>query len=369
MGLSMMHFFLLGALGPRLVESLSLSPTLLGLTTTVSCAVATLVSPLSGRMVDQAGPKRSLVVLMTTAAAALLLIGVAPGPVVLLASVALGGLAQALANPATNKAIAADAPVERRALITSVKQSGVQLAALIVGLPLAWLSAAAGWRAAMWVMAAVAAGAALWVTLALPGDRPEQAPASRTRLLPRGTVVWLLAFSVPLGAGIACVNTYIALFATEKLGLGNTEAAALVAVIGGAGIIGRMACSRAARSPRRTRQLPALLLAGSVAATLLLVFAAQLSPLIWCAAAAIGLCAVSVNAVTMMLVLHHSPPERAGRDSAMVSAGFFAGFALGPPFFGLLATSGDWTAGWLLVASEFTAAALLATTWVLRDHA
>ncbi|MDI9889486.1 MFS transporter [Streptomyces sp. HNM0645] len=371
MGLSMMHFFLLGALGPQVVRTLSLSPTLLGATTTVSCAVAALSSPLSGRMVDRVGPRRSLVVLMATAAAALLLIGVAPGPLVLLASVALGGLAQALANPATNSAIAADAPAEHRALITGVKQSGVQLAALAAGLPLAWLSAAAGWRVVAWVMAAVAAGAALWGALALPVDRIDRTgrpTAPRPPLLPRGTVAWLLVLSVPLGGGIACVNTYITLYATDELGLGDTQAAALVAVVGGAGIVGRMACSRAARSPQRTRELPALLLTGSVVATLLLAFTVQLPLLVWFAAAAIGLCAVSVNAVTMMLVLQDTPPEQAGHDSAMVSAGFFAGFALTPPLFGLLVdSSGRWTTGWLLVAAEFTGAALLATAWRLRE--
>ncbi|MFF4099299.1 MFS transporter [Streptomyces sp. NPDC001903] len=367
MAFSMLQLFLLGAFGPRLVDELGVSPTVLGLTTTIGFGTAAVLSPVGGRMVDRTGPRRSLVVLLLVSAAALALIGAAPGPGFLLAAVALGGLPQALANPATNKAILAAVPPARRGSVTGMKQSGVQLGAFAAGLPLAALAGGIGWRGAVWTAAAAAALAALWAHRALPADpAPAKAPP-RAPLVPRGAIAWLAVFSLFLGCGIASVNTYVALFGAQRLGMGPTAAAALVAVLGVAGIGGRVGWSKAAR-PGRAEWLPGGLAAGAVPAACLLAAALYVPPLVWVAAVAVGVFAVSGNAVSMVLVMQRAAPGRAGQDSALVAAGFFAGFAVGPPLFGLLAQAGRYGPGWLLVAAEFAVAAAVATTWAVRER-
>ncbi|MFK0043622.1 MFS transporter [Streptomyces sp. NPDC090741] len=367
MAFSMLQLFLLGAFGPRLVDELGVSPTVLGLTTTIGFGTAAVLSPVGGRMVDRTGPRRCLVVLLLVSAAALALIGAAPGPGFLLAAVALGGLPQALANPATNKAILAAVPPARRGSVTGMKQSGVQLGAFAAGLPLAALAGGVGWRGAVWTAAAAAALAALRAHRALPADPPARAAAPGASLIPRGAIAWLAVFSLFLGCGIASVNTYVALFGVRKLGMGPTEAAALVAVLGVAGIAGRVGWSKAAR-PGRAEWLPGALAAGAVPAACLLAAALYARPLVWVAAVAVGVFAVSGNAVSMVLVMQRAAPGRAGQDSALVAAGFFAGFAVGPPLFGLLAQAGRYGPGWLLVAAEFTAAAAVATAWAVRER-
>ncbi|MGW7176711.1 MFS transporter, partial [Streptomyces xanthophaeus] len=87
------------------------------------------------------------------------------------------------------------------------------------------------------------------------------------------------------------------------------------------------------------------------------------------AAVAVGVFAVSGNAVSMVLVMQRALPGRAGQDSALVAAGFFAGFAVGPPLFGLLAEAGRYGLGWSLVAAEFGAAGVVAFAWAVRDRA
>ncbi|MET7359854.1 MFS transporter [Streptomyces sp. NPDC005562] len=367
MAFSMMQLFLLGALGPRLVRDLDVSPTVLGLTTTVGFGAAAVLSPLGGRVVDRVGPRRCLVALLAVAAGALALIGSAPGAGFLLAAVALGGLPQALANPATNKAILAAVPAERRGAVTGMKQSGVQLGAFAAGLPLTALAGLAGWRAAVWTAAAAAVGAAVWAARTLPADpAPKSPPPAVWR--PRGTIAWLAVFSLLLGCGIASVNTYLSLYGAERLGWGPTAAGALVAVLGVAGIAGRVGWSKVAGDPDRARRLPAALSAGAVAAALLLAASSYAHPLVWLAAVAVGVFAVSANAVSMVLVMQRAAPGRAGQDSALVSAGFFAGFAVGPPLFGVLASSGRYGAGWLVVAGEFAAAGTVALTWAVRER-
>lgn len=368
MAFSMLQLFLIGALGPRLVAERGLSTAVLGLTTTVGFAAAAALSPIAGRMVDRIGPRRSLVLLLGVCALALALIGAAPGAGVLLGAVALGGLPQAVANPATNKAILAAVPLARRAAVTGLKQSGVQLGAFAAGLPLAALAGGLGWRGAVWTASGAALLAAGWALRTLPADPPAPpAPAARTSLVPRGMVAWLAGFSLFLGAGIASVNTYLALYGVQRLGMGPAVAAALVAVLGVAGVAGRIGWSKAAR-PGRAEWLPGLLACGAVAAAGLLGGGLLAAALVWAGAAAVGVFAVSGNAVSMVLVMQRAAPGRAGQDSALVAAGFFTGFAVGPPLFGHFAQSGRYGAGWSLVAAEFAAAAAVAFLWAVRDR-
>ncbi|MGA5704169.1 MFS transporter [Peterkaempfera bronchialis] len=369
MAFSMVQLFLLGALGPRLVDDLGISRTVLGLTTTAGFGAAALLSPLAGRAVDRVGPRRCVVALLLLAAAALGLIGAAPGAGLLLCAVALGGVPQALANPATNKIILVAFPPERRGAVTGLKQSGVQLGAFAAGLPLSLLAAGVGWRGAVWAAAVTAVAAAVWAARALPQDTPGPGAvaARRGSARPRGTVGRLAVFSLLLGCGIASVNTYLALFGSQRLGLNPTAAACLVAVLGVAGIAGRVGWSRSAGRPGRAGALPALLAAGAVAAALLLAAAITVGPLVWPAAVAVGAFAVSANAVSMVLVLQQAGPGRAGQDSALVSAGFFAGFAVGPPLFGAMVSAVGYAPGWLLVAAEFLAASVAALPLARRS--
>ncbi|WP_405498045.1 MFS transporter [Streptomyces sp. NBC_00096] len=373
MAFSMLQLFLFGALGPRLVRELGVSPAALGWTTTVGFGTAAVLSPVGGRVVDRMGPRRSLVLLLSVSAVTLALIGAAPGPGFLLAAVALGGVPQALANPATNKAILAAVAPARRGPVTGMKQSGVQVGAFAAGLPLTALAGGIGWRGAVWTAAATAALAALWALRALPADPADaaelasKAAAPRGSLVPRGSIAWLAVFSLFLGCGIASVNTYVALFGAQRLGMGPTAAGALVAVLGVAGIGGRVGWAKAAR-PGRAEWLPGGLAAGAVGAAALLAAALAVPALVWAGVVAVGVFAVSANAVSMVLVMQRSAPGRAGQDSALVAAGFFAGFAVGPSLFGPLAETGRYGPGWLLVAAEFAAACAVATTWAVRER-
>ncbi|WSQ69070.1 MFS transporter [Streptomyces sp. NBC_01216] len=155
MAVSMLQLFLLGALGPRPVDDLDVFPTVLGLTTTVGFGTAALLSPVGGRIVDRTGPRRSL--LLVASAVALALTGAAPGAGLLLGAVALSGVPQALAAPATDTAVLAAVAPERRGAVTGTKQSGVQLGAFAAGLPSAGLAADLGRRAAEFTAAVAVA--------------------------------------------------------------------------------------------------------------------------------------------------------------------------------------------------------------------
>jgi predicted MFS family arabinose efflux permease len=371
MAVSMLQLFLIGALGPLLVEEVGISRAELGLTTTAGFGVAAVLSLRAGRWVDRVGARRCTVALLLLAATALALIGAAPGTLMLLAAVALGGLPQALANPATNKVILAVVDPAHRGTVTGWKQSGVQLGAFAAGLPLAALAAWTGWRGAVWTAATVAACIALWAVRALPADPPR---AVRPAVdLPRGRVGGLALFSFLLGCGLAAITTYLALFGTQELGLAPVVAAWAVALLGITGIAGRVGWSRRAGRTGRPAALLVPLAAGASGAGLLLWAASWAAswapPLVWAGAAAAGAFAVAANAVTMVIVLKQADPRTAGRDSALVSSGFFAGYAAGPPLFALMVEAVGYGPGWLLVAAQFGAAALVALSLRRRSGA
>ncbi|MFD4676043.1 nitrate/nitrite transporter [Lentzea sp. NPDC058450] len=346
---SMLPLFLVGALSPALVREFGIARPLLGVLVTAGFGVAVVLSLVIGPLVDALGPRRAIIALFATSAVALTVFAVAPHYAVLVLAVGLGGVPQALANPATNKLIAVSVEAARRPLLLGIKQSGVQLGAFVAGLPLAWLADGVDWRLAVGVAAGLAAVAALGCS-ALPADSVQaRRPTSAPSLTASGLIWRLAGFSLLLGSGIAAVNTYVALYATEELAFSPPVAAGLVAVLGVVGIAGRIVWSRVAG-----RELLVWLSAAAVVAPLLL--GTGVPALAWVAMVVVGGCAVAANAISMVLVVAASRGPELGRNSALVSAGFFAGFAVGPPLFGLV----GYGAGWVLVAVEFALAAVVA---------
>jgi len=362
---SMLPLFLLGALGPYLVAEFGIATPLLGVLVSVGFAVAALLSLTAGPVVAGVGARRGLVGLFVLSAVALAVFAAAPAYGVLVLAVALSGVPQALANPATNQLIATHVPAERRGGVTGWKQSGVQFGAFLAGLPLAALAGAANWRVAV----GVAAGTALvagFLVLTLPADATPLSKPRWKAIRPTRDAVRLGGFSVLLGSGISAVNTYVALFGARQLALPAGVASALVAVLGVAGIGGRIGWSRvAARSAAPGSLLPPLAVGAAVAALALVAAAGWGRGWVWVAVAALGAFAVSANAVSMVTVVSTSPKASVPQDSAVVSAGFFAGFALGPPLAGALvdAAGGRYQYAWTVVAVEFLAAAVIAWWW------
>lgn len=367
MAVSMVPLFLLGAFGPSLVAEFGISRSLLGALASAGFAVAALLSFPTGRVVAALGPRRCLIALFVVSALALGGFAIARSYGLLIAVVAVSGVPQALANPVTNQLIVAVVPVRRRALLTGIKQSGVQLGAFAAGLPLAAVAAATNWRVAVGVVAAAALLAAVG-TFGLPADPlSPRRPVLVGVPLPSALIARLAVFSVLLGAGVSAVNTYVALFADQQLRLPGGAASALVAVLGVAGIAGRVGWSRVAvRGSGPAEALAPLTGAAVLAAVALLVSPWLGAAWAWLGVLGVGGFAVSANAVSMVTVISSSPKERVGPDSAIVAAGFFAGFAVGPPLFGVLvdAAGGDYAVGWALVAAEFLVAAGLA--WLVR---
>ena len=370
-----------GALGPFLVPEFGLSRSQLGTLTTSIFVVAAGFSVLAGRMVDAVGGRLALVAMLVTAALSLVLVSRASAYTWLLLCVAASGLCQALANPATNKVISTSIAGPRQGVTTGIKQAGVPVGGALVGLLLPPMATVLGWRSALLLAATlplVAIGFVLWLvptgrssrygppirgTGGAAGDGDTQLPS----FLPG-----LTAYSLFLGGSIGTVSTYLPLYAHQALGFPEITAGRVFAVFGLAGVLGRLAWTYVVS--RHGGALTVLTLLAVAAAGFGALFSvASHSPeaLVWVAAAGMGATATAANAVSMLLVVTRSATGLAGRASGRVVGGFFAGFVVFPPLFGALvdAFDGSYRAGWLLVAGELVAAALVALALLRAPNA
>ena len=150
----------------------------LGLTVGAFYLAGALGSVLSGRIVERVGPRAALRFTALATAGVLLATGAAAGSwAVLTGLVGLAGLANALAQPATNLYIARGVRPGRQGLAIGVQKSGIPAAALLGGLAVPTLGLTVGWSWAFVIGALLALAASAYVPSVPP--KPERSAGAR----------------------------------------------------------------------------------------------------------------------------------------------------------------------------------------------
>jgi MFS family permease len=366
MALPMLVLYAIGALGPQLVTAFGADRTELGALPASGFAVAAVLSLWSGRIVDRVGTRGGGAVLFAVVAISFATMALAGGLGPLVVAVAVCGIAQALANPVTNRVVAERVPARARGTVVGIKQSGVQLAALAAGVGLPPVAAAWGWQAALGCVSPIAL-ICLIAVLRLPQAASDatRGPAGGGGLsragAPGRALGALLALQLCLGAGLAAVTTFVPLYAHQALGASERYGALVLAGYGVSGMGLRVLWTWLAgrrEDPSGVQFLLALLAAIAAGALWLsdVVPAGGLA-LMWAGALGVGATAVAANAVSMLSVINDRRFGPVGHASALASSGFFAGFVISPPLAGWLADTVGFEGTWGLVIGAF----LLAT--------
>jgi len=359
--------FVFGVLAQFLIDEFDISRTQLGLLTTAAFVVGGVLSPSAGGLVDRIGGRRIFVASMALVILATAGMSVAPSYVWMLLGSALVGFALASCNPTTNKLISAHTVPGERGVIMGVKQAGVQFGAFVIGFTLPALASTFDWRVAMASTILLPAICIAGTLLLIPSDRTEHLERRSTResgeLLP--TVGWMATYAFLMGGGVAAISAYLPLYAQEEVGLSAGDAGMIAGIMGGIGILSRVAWGWGTERIGEFSIALAILGAGAVAATAAVYFAPGGGALLlWISAVVFGMTAITWNAIGMLVIVAEIGTHAAGRASGIVQSGFYAGFVVTPSLFGYsVDRSGEWTIGWVGVALMFVAATVVAGAW------
>lgn len=365
--------FVLGALAPFLTTDLGLGRASVGMLTAILFTVAGLASPVLGTLVDRVSIRASMLVLLGSSTAAFLLMTSATAYWLLVLAMVIAGIPQALANPVTNRAVTLHTSLVARGLVMGSKQSGVQLGAFVAGMSLPFLASALDWRAAAGIVAVVTGLAALVLPLRFPrrscevlsGDEEQESTDGHEV---RSVVSWLGVYAFFMGGGMSALQTYLPLYAFERLGFSAALAGTLVAIMGFIGVGARIVWGDIGnRATRLTRPLMVLAV-GSLLGLVLIMLAGVLAPwLLWPGLFLLGGTAASWNVVAMVALVRTLPASQAGRGSGLFLVGFFLGFVVAPPVFGITVDlTESYTVAWAIAAALFAVGSIVPIQWQRR---
>ena len=316
----------------------------IGIFTAVIYAAACVSAALAGGPVRRYGAIRVSQAGLVVGAVGLACLVTASVPVVLLGA-ALIGIGYGPMTPASSHILIRQTPPHRRALIFSIKQTGVPVGGALAGLVVPPLTLGFGWRGA----ALAVAGACIVLAVASeplhwsldddadPAAKGTSGIFSALRLVMSLPSLRRLSLaSVAYSAMQLCVSAFIVTFLTGRVGIDLVTAGFIMAVAQISGVAGRVLWGWAADRFFTAHQALCLLgyaiaLTGAVIALVTLSWPIALIAL---AAAALGAVAVGWNGVFLAEVARQAPPGTTGHATGGALSFTFVGALIGPPIFG-----------------------------------
>ncbi|PHM50602.1 CynX/NimT family MFS transporter [Xenorhabdus miraniensis] len=370
MALPMLILYASGALAPFMLQEGEIDRELLGGFTLATFGVAAILSLPAGRWVKKLGIRWASITLFLFTGGAFAALVLANHPWLMILAIAVCGIAQALANPMTNQAIATQVIPTHKSFMVGLKQSGVQLSALVAGTILPWIAAQWGWRVALGAIVPVCLFMAILAAIRdwQPKVTVPQIKSRKTAQL--NTISMLMLMQGCVGIVLAAFITQVPMFASQ-LGMPLSQAAFLVTLFGLMGWVSRLVLTPLASRFKQESDLLALLFVFAFLALLATFNAsAQNLWLVYVGVIGIGCTLVATNALAMSMILHHDCFGEIPTASGRVSFVFFGGLALGSLLFQwVVAYFGSTWAGvvFMLILLSFSFLAVLRLRWSLSQ--
>ena len=300
-------------------------------------------------LIHRLGGVGALQLALAISAASLVLFIVPSVPLALFAS-ALIGLSNGTANPAGSEVLQLYTPPAHRNFVFSVKQAGVPLGGVVVGLAVPFLVTSFGWRWALVIgAAALIAVTAATVPFRAMIDPPRDSALARRMVSfrPADLVGPLRTLSATPGlwrtsavGGLLALPqavwvTFAATYLVVGLGLSLEVAGLVFATMQAASVFGRVAMGWFADRVASPTVTLALAAAGSTLTTVLFGFVTPSWP-VWAMlllAAAGGLCVSGWNGVQIAEVARRAPPGLIAETAAGSVVLIYAANMFGPMAF------------------------------------
>lgn len=331
---------------------------------------ATVLSLALGAAPCRASPRSTMVLIFGGVALSMAILATAGAYPVMIAAMLVYAASLALGQPGTNTIIADHVPPHAQGHWVGIKQSGTQWGQLIAGAVYPGLAILVGWRWAFGISAlVVAALLALGlresrhlVPLPAPLPRTADTDARSSSSLLRQVGRYALML-VLFGTGASAVNVFVPLFAHERLGISTLGAGLTMVVTAALGVVARIAIGRWLGTARSRRISMLVLALGACTGSLVLLASGLLvSPvLLWAGVALHGAFGATGFVVATAEIIAEVDTALLARASALVAAGNFIGYALGPALVSALSlTPLGFEGGWALTVAVFLGAGAIA---------
>jgi MFS family permease len=362
--------FLTGGLAVQVRGELDFGAGALGLAVAAFFATSSLASALMGSLVERIGSHRGMRLAAVGSATSLLGVSLFAGSWEgLVTCLVLGGLANAVAHPATHLSLAREVPAGRQGFSFGIKQAAIPTATLLAGLAVPGIAITFGWR---WAFAGGAA-LALAVALFVPAGTARalrQPKQTREKDVRTGSLV-LLALGIGLGSTAATPLGAFIVESSVAAGMRVGSGGLLLALGSAFGIAVRVAFGHLAdgMTGGRLRLVAAMLGFGVVGFVLLATGMSSLLVVGTLLAFGAGWGWPGLFNFAVVLINPRAPAAATG----ITQTGASAGAALGPLVFGLVVeASSSYGVAWLVsgaVALAALATVLVGRRMVLHDRA
>lgn len=350
----------IGPLAPLVQADFGTSRAQIGLILSLSSVSGVATALIGGRIADQIGERKVLIVSGGFTALAGLAIALVDSFWSFLFVYFVIGLGSGIQNPAGSAAIMRWFPPRQRGLAMGIRQTGIPIGGVLAASAWPAIGLLAGWRTAYVVAGLLTMLGAVLILLTYfdpvrEGGRGVSRPQSVRTMLRDRRIWWLGAiFNTQIVAQFAA-TTYLVLFLNEVHGVPLVGAAALLAAVNVAAIVARIGWGVLSDRKFDGERRPVLtaILGLTVVAVL---YAAALPgyapwPFAVVLAVLLGISAFAWTGVLGTFVI-----ETAGRESpasaiALVTAIGAPGSLLGAPLFGTIVDrTGSYQLAWLAVA-------------------
>lgn len=356
--LAVLPVFLLGSLAVFIRTDLGFSDRDLGLAVSIYYGASTLFSFTGGQISERLGPGRSMRIAAAGAVATgLLMAGIVATWIQLVGALVIAGLANAVAQPAINLALARKVRSVDQGLAFGLKQSAAPGGILVAGLAVPVIGLTVGWRWAF--LLPVLFGSLVWWLAPVEVDRQGTRESRRETVpdLGSASLALLAAGAVLAVSGASALSAF---FVESAVAQNHPPAEAGLWLTAGsiASIVVRVALGRWA--DRRNRGFLMMVV------VLLLVGATGFGALGW-AGDPIVLGVATVLAFgagwgwpgLYQFTVVRLNPSAPGAATGVLMIGMFAGGLVGPFGFGSLVEGSSYRAAWVVYAAALIASALL----------